>query len=49
MIFLQTMVRVILEGDNIRTNGGAFAEAVPYNLESRGFDSRLFHWVFSLT
>jgi len=42
------MVTVILESDNIGTNGGAFVEAVRYNPESRGFDSKWFHWNLSL-
>lgn len=43
LIFLQTMVAVILEGDNIQGHGGAFVEAVRYNPEGRVFYPRLFH------
>jgi hypothetical protein len=49
LIFLQTVVTVILEDDKIRTNGGAFVEAVQCNPESRGFDSRWLNWNFQLT
>jgi hypothetical protein len=48
LILLQTLITVIPEGDNIRKNGGAFVEAVQYNPESCGDESRCFHRNFSL-
>lgn len=40
LIIIQTMVTVILEGNKLRTHGGAFLEVVRYNSEGRGLDSR---------